>query len=128
MNILPLILAQADPPAPSMLEQIMGGPFLMIGVLFLMMYFLMIRPQKKQRDELAARIASMEKGDEVITSGGLHAIVHHLSEKTVTLKLSEGVFVPFEKSAVQSVIKKRSGSSKSGGDKSGNDKDASDDK
>lgn len=128
MNFLHLILAQAEEAPASMFEQIMGGPFLMIGVLFLMMYFLMIRPQKKQRDELAARISSMEKGDEVITSGGLHAIVHHLSEKTVTLKLSEGVFVPFEKAAVQSVIKKRSGSSKSGGDKSGDAKEGSDDK
>ena len=110
MNPFLLILAEAEKP-PSMIEQLLGGPFLMIGVLFIMMYFLMIRPQKKQRKELAERIASMEKGDEVITTGGLHATVHHLSDKTVTLKLSEGVFVPFEKAAVQSVLKKRSGSS-----------------
>jgi len=112
MNFLLLILAQAAKPEPSMLDKLLGGPFLMIGVLFIMMYFLMIRPQKKQRQELAARIASMEKGDEVVTSGGLHATVHHLSDRTVTLKLSEGVFVPFEKSAIQTVIKKRSASSK----------------
>ena len=111
MNSLLLLLAEAEKP-PSMLEKLLGGPFLMIGALFLMMYFLMIRPQKKQRQELAARIASMEKGDEVVTSGGLHATVHHLSDKTVTLKLSEGVFVPFEKNAVQAVIKKRGGSDK----------------
>ena len=112
MNSLLLILAEAEKPPATMMEQLLGGPFLMIGVLFIMMYFLMIRPQKKQRQELAARIASMEKGDEVVTTGGLHATVHHLSERTVTLKLSEGVFVPFEKAAVQSVIKKRSGSGK----------------
>ena len=85
-------------------------PFIMIGVLFLMMYFLLIRPQKKQRQELEARVASMEKGDEVVTSGGLHASVHHISDRTVTLKLAEGVFVPFEKNSIQAVIKKRSGS------------------
>ena len=115
MNSLFILLAQAEAPneaPPTMLEQLLGGPFLMIGVLFLMMYFLLIRPQKKQRKELETRVASMEKGDKVITVGGLHSIVHHISDKTVTLKLAEGVFVPFEKSSIQSVLKKK-GSSES---------------
>ena len=107
---------QAEKPAASGFEQFMGSGFPMIIALFVMMYFLMIRPQQKQRKELAARVASMEKGDDIVTAGGMHATVHHISEKTVTLKLSEGVFVPFEKSAIQSVIKKKS-SSKEGNSK-----------
>jgi len=89
-----------------MLSQLM--PFVLLIVIF---YFLLIRPQQKQRKELEARVASMKKGDKVITAGGIHASVHHISDKTVTLKLSEGIFVPFEKSSIQSVIKK--GSAKS---------------
>ena len=78
----------------------------MFGALILMMYFLLIRPQQRQRKEQEARIASLEKGDKVVTAGGIHASVHHISDKTVTLKLSEGVFVPFEKSSVSSVTKR----------------------
>lgn len=93
------LLAQSPQPNP------LGSPIVLIGVMMVMMYFLIIRPQSKQRKELEARIASMEKGDRVVTIGGLHASVHHLSEKTVTLKISEGVFVPFDKTAIQRVEK-----------------------
>ncbi|MGE9268723.1 MAG: preprotein translocase subunit YajC [Verrucomicrobiales bacterium] len=96
-----IILAQQEPNP-------MGSTLVMIGLMLVMMYFLIIRPQSKQRKELQARIDSMEKGDKVVTAGGIHASVHHISEKTVTLKLSEGVFVPFEKSSVMRVEKKNS--------------------
>lgn len=109
MNILLILAEGTDKTSPSGLQALLAGPIPMIVALFLMMYFLLIRPQKKQRKELEARIASIEKGDEVVTIGGLHSTVHHISDKTVTLKLAEGVFVPFEKSAVQNVIKARKG-------------------
>ena len=71
-----------------------------------MFYLLLIRPQQKQRKELQARIDSMEKGDKVITTGGLHGTVHQISEKTVTLKPGgENVFLTFDKPSVASVIK-----------------------
>ena len=111
MNVLHLLAEAPEPVAPSGLQALLAGPIPMIVALFLMMYFLLIRPQKKQRKELEARIASIETGDKVVTIGGLHSVVHHISDKTVTLKLAEGVFVPFEKSAIQSVIKARKGDS-----------------
>lgn len=86
-----------------------GNPLVMIGALILMMYFLMIRPQQKQRKAQEAKIAAMKKGDKVVTIGGLHSTIHHISEQTVTLKLSEGIFVPFSKSAIQTVTKPSSG-------------------
>ena len=100
------IFAQAANPG------ILGNPLIMIGLIFVMIYFLMIRPQKKQRQELEARIASMAKGDKVITIGGMHAIVHHLSKETVTLKISEGVFVPFNKTSIAIVEKTGKGDKK----------------
>ncbi|MDB4485720.1 preprotein translocase subunit YajC, partial [bacterium] len=57
-------------------------------------------------------VSSMAKGDKIITIGGIHGSVHHISEKTVTIKLSEGVFVPFEKSSIQTVEKVGKGSKK----------------
>ncbi len=72
-----------------------------------MMYFLVIRPGQRQRKQQQAQVASAKKGDKVITAGGIHGSVHHVGERTLTLKLSEGVFVPFEKSAIVSVKKLR---------------------
>lgn len=82
-----------------------ANPLFMMLAIIMMMYFLMIRPQQKARKEQEARIAALKKGDKVVTIGGLHSVVHHISENTVTLKLSEGVFVPYSKTAIQTVTK-----------------------
>ena len=95
--------------APSGAGSLLGSPFFMIFIMFAFMYFLIIRPQSKQKKEQAARIAALKKGDQVITAGGIHGSVHHISDKTVTLKLSEGVFVPFEKPSITSVTKASKG-------------------
>ncbi|MDB4408443.1 preprotein translocase subunit YajC [Akkermansiaceae bacterium] len=93
-------------------QGLFGNPIVMIVLMIVMFYFLLIRPQQKQRKDQEARVNSIEKGDKVVTVGGLHSVVHHISEKTVTLKLSEGVFVPFEKSSIQSVEKASKGRKK----------------
>ncbi|MGC6427840.1 MAG: preprotein translocase subunit YajC [Akkermansiaceae bacterium] len=90
----------------------LGHPAVMLLLFLVMMYFVLIRPQQKQRKEQEARANALEKGDKVVTIGGLHSTVHHVSEKTVTLKLAEGVFVPYEKSAIQSVVKASKNSEK----------------
>ncbi|MEJ6645291.1 MAG: preprotein translocase subunit YajC [Akkermansiaceae bacterium] len=90
----------------------LGNPIVMIGLMIVMFYFLLIRPQKKQRKELEARIESMSKGDRIVTIGGMHAIVHHISKETVTLKISEGVFVPYNKVAIATVDKSGKGDKK----------------
>jgi len=86
--------------------------WVMLILMFVIMYFLIIRPQSKQRKEQAQRVASLEKGDKIITIGGLHGVVHQVGKSTVTIKLSEGVFVPFEKEAVRSVTKVGKGKKK----------------
>jgi preprotein translocase subunit YajC len=89
-----------------------GNPLIMIGLMLVMFYFLLIRPQKKQRKEQEARIAAAAKGDKIITIGGMHGIVHHISKETVTIKISEGVFVPFNKVAIATVEKSSKGEKK----------------
>jgi len=102
-----------DPPSSSKPQtNPMGSMWIFFLLMIVMMYFLIIRPQSKQKKDQAARVAAMEKGDKVVSIGGLHGTVHHISDKTVTIKLAEGVFVPFEKSAIQSVNKIRSGGKK----------------
>ncbi|MEM9081701.1 MAG: preprotein translocase subunit YajC [Verrucomicrobiota bacterium] len=99
-------ILQAQAQNPGGAGSFLGGPIFMILIMFAMMYFLIIRPQQRQRKELEARVASLEKGDKVVTTGGLHGTVHQISEKTVTLKPGgENVFLTFDKSSVQTVNK-----------------------
>ena len=105
-------LIAAAPPSEGAQQNPMGSMWVMLILMFVIMYFLIIRPQSKTRKEQAARVASLEKGDRIITIGGLHGVVHQVGKSTVTIKLSEGVFVPFEKEAVRSVTKVGKGNKK----------------
>lgn len=87
---------------------ILGNPIVMMVLMIVMFYFLLIRPQQRQRKELKARIDSLKTGDRVITSAGIHAIVHNIKDKTVTLKVAEGTMMEFDKQSVASVHKKES--------------------
>jgi preprotein translocase subunit YajC len=73
-----------------------------------MFYFLLIRPQQRQRKEQAARIAALQSGDKVVTTAGIHGIVHNVREQTVVLKVAEGTMIEFDKAAVATVTKKES--------------------
>jgi preprotein translocase subunit YajC len=96
------LLAETPPPAGGLL----GSPFVMMGLMVVMFYFLLIRPQQRQRKEMAARIASLQSGDKVVTSSGIHGIVHNVKEHTVMIKVAEGTMLEFDKAAVASVHKK----------------------
>lgn len=103
---LTLLLAEAgNAPQPGS-GGLLGNPLVMMGLMVVMFYFLLIRPQQRQRKELQQRIDSMKTGDRVVTTAGIHAIVHHIKEKTVTLKIADGTMVEFDKQAVASVHKK----------------------
>ena len=99
-------LAQAAPTGDQGPGSILGSPLVMMGLMIVMFYFLLIRPQQRQRKEQAARIASLEKGDKVITTAGLHGIVHNVKEKTVLVKVAEATSLEFDKAAIASVIKR----------------------
>lgn len=95
MSLSSFVLAQSQSP--------FGNPVFAIGLMIIMFYFLIIRPQRKQRKDQEERISAMKKGDKVVTIGGMHGIIHHISKETVTLKISEGVFVPFNKPSIATV-------------------------
>lgn len=76
---------------------------LMIGM-FAIMYFLIIRPQQKQRKDREALLAAVKKGDRVVTSSGIYGTVVGLSEHTVTLKVAEQVKLEFERSAIGRIV------------------------
>ncbi|MBI3253043.1 MAG: preprotein translocase subunit YajC [Candidatus Omnitrophica bacterium] len=80
--------------------------FLPLIVLFTIFYFLLIRPQQKKQKEHANMIARLEKNDEVITAGGVHATVISVGDKTAVIRIADNVKVEIEKPSIQQVVKK----------------------
>ena len=76
---------------------------IMMVLMFIIFWVVLIRPQQKQRKELAARQAALKKGDKVITIGGIHGTVNAVSDRTVSIKVSDGIFVKFDKVAIATV-------------------------
>jgi preprotein translocase subunit YajC len=99
------VLAQSGSTAPPQ-SAFGGSQLLMMGAMIVMFYFLLIRPQQRQRKELQKRIDSMQAGDKVVTTAGIHGLIHNLKEKTVVIKIADSTMVEFDKTAVAHVIKK----------------------
>ncbi|MBI2204768.1 MAG: preprotein translocase subunit YajC [Candidatus Rokubacteria bacterium] len=79
------------------------------GAIFAIFYFLLIRPQQKQRRERESMLTAVKKGDRIVTTGGLHGTVMNLSEQTVTLRVTDGVKLEFDRSAIGRIVEKTSG-------------------
>ncbi|MES2981359.1 MAG: preprotein translocase subunit YajC [Verrucomicrobiota bacterium] len=99
-------LAQTATKKPEGLQGILGSGFMLPLLMVVMFYFLLIRPQQRQRKEQAARVAALKAGDKVITTAGLHGIVHSVKDTTIMVKVAEGTNLEFDKAAVASVVKK----------------------
>ena len=77
-------------------------------LMFVVLYFVMIRPQMKKQKEHRAMIDALAKGDEVVTGGGLLGKVTKLSESTVSLEVANGVEIQVQRSAVVQILPKGS--------------------
>ncbi len=93
--------AAQTPAGPSLLMNV-----LFIGGLFLFMYFVMIRPQRKRQKEHTDMLAALAKGDEVATSAGLLGKVVKVEDDYILLKVAENVELRFQKHAVSAVLPK----------------------
>ena len=78
---------------------------IMFGAIFVIFYFMIIRPQQKRSKERAKMLSNIEKGDKVVTSGGLHGTIAGLDEKTVLLEVHDKLKLKFERSAISQVLK-----------------------
>ncbi|WP_078147908.1 preprotein translocase subunit YajC [Exiguobacterium sp. HVEsp1] len=81
-------------------------PMILIFVVF---YFLLIRPQTKRQKEVQAMQNALERGDSVVTIGGLHGVVHQIEDTHVVLKCDQSL-LRFNRSAVSEVVKKANAS------------------
>jgi len=99
-----LILLAADAAgSPS----ILASPMFLILIMFAMMYFLMIRPQRKAQKAQEEMRKNIRVGDKVVTIGGIHGIISGTTDKTVSVKVAEGLSIKFDRSAVATVTESK---------------------
>lgn len=98
--------AYAQAAGGSTEQQLMG--FLPIILMFVVLYFLMIRPQMKRAKEHKAMLQSLKKGDEVVTGGGVVGKITKVGESYITLEVArsgeEFVEMHFQKGAIQTLL------------------------
>lgn len=75
-------------------------------IMFVVMYFLMIRPQQKRQKELKAMMDALAKGDEVVTAGGILGRVSKVGDTYVTLEIATGTEMLVQKNAVTTLLPK----------------------
>ena len=104
----PAASAWAMAPAPAGGAPQGGGAstlmsFLPLVVIFVIFYFLLIRPQQKRAKEHKAMVESLKRGDKVVTSSGIYGLVEQTGTRTVTLKIAENVKIKFDRSAIAAI-------------------------
>ncbi|MFH0948532.1 MAG: preprotein translocase subunit YajC [Elusimicrobiota bacterium] len=89
----------AAPQGASMFSSLMP-----IFLIFIVFYFLLIRPQSKKQKEHQKMLEGLKKGDRVVSASGLYGTVHEIQGNIVKLKISENVNVQMLKSSISAVI------------------------
>jgi preprotein translocase subunit YajC len=78
-----------------------------LGLIIVIFYFLIIRPQRKKQKETQNMLATLRPGDKVATAGGIRGSVKHVKENTVTVKVDSNTTIEFNKSAVTSILERK---------------------
>jgi preprotein translocase subunit YajC len=97
LNALAPILAQGGAPAPNPM-----GQLIFIGLFFAAMYFLLIAPQRKKQKQHEAMVKALEKGDKVITSGGIYGEITNVRDDRVTVQISDETKIDVVRNYIQS--------------------------
>ncbi len=91
-----------------------GNPlvaFLPLIILFVIFYFLLIRPQQKRAKQHREMLGALKRGDSVITSGGLYGRIKNISEDVLTLDLGNNMEVKVNRAFISTVVDKKAGES-----------------
>lgn len=78
-----------------------------LAAIFVMFYFLILRPQKTKEQEHQKMLAGLTRNDDIVTTGGIHGTVVNVKEKTVVVRVDENVKLEIEKGCVAVVKKKK---------------------
>lgn len=99
------ILAQAQNAAPAAPAGNPLASFVPIIFIFIIMYFVLFRPQMRRQKEQQRLVSSLKTGDRVVTNAGIHGLISNVKDTTVIVKVADNVKIEMEKSAVTSVLK-----------------------
>jgi len=105
-------LAVAASVAPAAAQAPGGGgspiaaylPFLQIGLIFVIMYVLLIRPQQKRQQDLQKMQGALKKGDRVVTQAGIIGTIAGIGTDTATLQVDREVKIEFQRSAIVGLV------------------------
>ena len=105
MNTQAEVQVESSPPAPAPSSGpggILGSPIFFLVAMLLLMWALLIRPQQRRDKELKTLLSQIEKGDAVVTTGGLHGRVTGVTDDVLTVEIAPNVRVKLSRSAVAS--------------------------
>ncbi|CAB9541460.1 Protein translocase subunit YajC [uncultured Gammaproteobacteria bacterium] len=109
MNLLDLIISPAF--AEGEASTITGsglGDLVPLVLLFVVFYFLLIRPQQKRAKEHKVLLAALKKGDEVVTNGGVIGVVKSVDESFAMVEIANGVIIKVQKQGINQKMPKGS--------------------
>ncbi|MGE4453704.1 MAG: preprotein translocase subunit YajC [Sphaerochaeta sp.] len=107
--MLSLISAMAAPESAGAAGSTgsMMTTFVTFGLIIVIFYFLIIRPQKKRDKETKEMLASIKKGDKVVSIGGIHGTVVAVKETTVVVKVDDNTRMEFSRNAISSIVNRK---------------------
>jgi len=84
----------------------MGGMIIPLVLMFAIFYFLLIRPQQKRQKEHQKLVSELQKGDKVVTSGGIHGVISNVKDNTIMVKIADNVKVEVNRGSVSQIVSK----------------------
>src|SRR5947209_11429448 len=104
MVLISPAFAQAAAPAANPFGDYMS--FLPMVAIFVVFYFLLIRPQQKRAKETRTMLSALQKGDEVVTAGGIVGRISKLGDQYATIEIANGVEMNVQRAAVAQILPK----------------------
>ncbi len=105
--MLTLAFAQGASAGPGPAQQSPLVSLMPIALIFVIFYFLLIRPQKKAQREHAKMLEALAKNDEVVTSGGIHGTIVNIQDDVVTLRIDDNTRMKIQKNSISRLKKPR---------------------
>ena len=99
------LLAMAPPPDGGGGGSGIMSTVLMFAFIIGIFYFLILRPQQKKQKERQKMLDSLNKGDKVVTAGGMHGVIAGMDDKVVVLQVADNIKLRFERGSISSVTR-----------------------
>lgn len=100
-------IAMAQPPSSTGQQGNPVAAFMPLILIFMIFYFLLIRPQHKKQKEHEKILSNLQKGDKIVTTGGIHGIVANVKDDVVSIKVAENVKIDVSRNCITTVKREK---------------------